>query len=40
MKAKAQGLTLTEDTDNADEVYTYEWALNPADVSKLLDAQT
>lgn len=37
MKAKAQNLTLVERAEDADEAYTYEWALNPADVSKLLN---
>lgn len=37
IKAKAQGLALTENADEADEVYTYEWALNPADVTQLLN---
>ena len=37
MKAKAQNLTLVERSEEADEAYTYEWALNPADVSKLLN---
>ena len=37
MKAKAQNLTLVENVDEADEVYTYEWALNPAEVTKLLN---
>ena len=37
MKAKAQNLTLVEDAEGADEVYTYEWALNPAEVTKLLN---
>ena len=37
MKAKAQNLTLVENADEADEVYTYEWALNPAEVTKLLN---
>ena len=36
LKREAQGLTLVEDKENADEIYTYEWALNPADVAKLL----
>lgn len=36
LKAKAQHLTLVEKPDEADEVYTYEWALNPAEVTKLL----
>ncbi|MBO4598262.1 MAG: hypothetical protein J5676_10375 [Bacteroidaceae bacterium] len=35
MKAKAQHLAITEKPEEADEVYNYEWALNPADVSKL-----
>ena len=37
IKAKAQGLTLTENADEADEAYTYEWALNPAEVTQLLN---
>ena len=36
MKAKAQHLELVETASEADEPYTYEWALNPADVAKLL----
>ena len=36
IKAKAQQLTLMESAEDADEAYTYEWALNPAEVSKLL----
>jgi len=36
LKAKAQHLTLVEKPDEADEAYTYEWALNPAEVTKLL----
>ena len=36
LKREAQGLTLVDDPDKADEAYTYEWALNPADASKLL----
>ena len=36
LKAAAQGLTLSESQDDADEIYTYEWALNPAEVTKLL----
>lgn len=35
LKAKAQGLTITED-QNADEVYTAQWAMNPAVVTQLL----
>lgn len=37
MKADAQKLELVENTDDADESYTYEWALNPAEVSLLLN---
>ena len=37
MKAKAQELTFVENAEDADEAYTYEWALNPADVTKLLN---
>ena len=37
MKAKAQNLTLVENVEDADEAYTYEWALNPAEVTKLLN---
>ena len=36
MKAKAQHLTPCEDAEKADLAYTYEWALNPAEVSQLL----
>ena len=36
MKAKAQNLITSETAEEADEAYTYEWALNPADVTKLL----
>ncbi|BFM41605.1 hypothetical protein CFS9_02460 [Flavobacterium sp. CFS9] len=35
LKAEAQGLTITED-ENADEVYTAQWAMNPAVVTQLL----
>ena len=38
IKAKAQGLTFAESADKADEAYTYEWALNPAEVTMLLNA--
>ena len=38
MKAKAQNLTFVESADEADEAYTYEWALNPAEVTMLLNA--
>ena len=37
MQAKAQNLTVVENVEDADEAYTYEWALNPADVTKLLN---
>ena len=37
MKAQAQNLTLVENAEDADEAYTYEWALNPAEVTKLLN---
>ena len=36
MKAKAQNLAIVASAEEADEAYTYEWALNPADVTKLL----
>lgn len=36
IKAKAQNLANVSHPDEADEAYTYEWALNPADVTKLL----
>lgn len=36
LKAEAQGLEILFDERQADESYTYEWALNPAEVSKLL----
>ena len=36
MKAKAQNLEMVATANDADESYTYEWALNPADVTKLL----
>lgn len=37
MKVRAQNLTLVEYAEDADEAYTYEWALNPAEVTKLLN---
>jgi hypothetical protein len=37
MKVKAQNLTVVENVEDADEAYTYEWALNPADATKLLN---
>lgn len=36
IKAEAQNLVKVNDPDTADEVYSYEWALNPAEVSRLL----
>ena len=36
MKADGQGLEIVDNACDADESYTYEWALNPAEVSKLL----
>ena len=39
MKAEAQHLSAVESADDADEAYTYEWALNPAEVSKLLTTE-
>ena len=39
MKAEAQHLTAMESAGDADEAYTYEWALNPAEVSKLLTTE-
>ncbi|MBR3455949.1 MAG: hypothetical protein IKH26_11555 [Bacteroidaceae bacterium] len=37
IKAQAQGLTAVETAEEADEAYSYEWALNPAEVTKLLN---
>lgn len=37
MKAAVQELEIVETEEEADEAYTYEWALNPAQVTKLLD---
>lgn len=37
MKAKAQNLEFVTNAVEADESYTYEWALNPADITKLLN---
>lgn len=39
MKAEAQHLTIVENAGEADEAYTYLWALNPAEVTQLLNAQ-
>ena len=36
LKREGQGLTLVEKPEDADEAYTYQWALNPAEVGKLL----
>ena len=36
VKAAAQHLTRVEQPEAADEAYTYEWALNPAEVTQLL----
>ncbi len=36
IKAKAQHLKQVDSVEDADEAYTYDWALNPADVTKLL----
>lgn len=38
LKAKGQNLKLAESSVGADEAYTYDWALNPAEVSRLLSA--
>lgn len=37
IKAKGQNLNKVENIEDADEAYTYEWALNTADVAKLLN---
>ena len=36
LKATAQNLKIVEAEEDADEAYTYAWALNPAEVSLLL----
>lgn len=36
LKQEAQGLTLIDDKDKADEAYTYDWALDPVKVSMVL----
>ncbi len=36
LKAQGQGLVVVEKAEEADEAYTYEWALNPAEVTQLL----
>lgn len=38
-KAMAQNLELVVTAQEADEAYTYEWALNPADVARLLNQE-
>lgn len=38
LKREAQHLTKVDDPDKADEVYTYEWALNPTEVNQLLSS--
>ena len=37
MKAEAQNLQVVTSPEEADESYTYEWALNPAEVTSLLN---
>ena len=37
IKVQAQHLVRVEEAAQADETYTYEWALNPAEVTKLLN---
>ena len=36
IKAEAQNLEIVDSPELANESYTYEWALNPAEVNKLL----
>lgn len=36
LKVEAQGLEILDEENLADESYTYDWALNPAEVSKFL----
>jgi len=38
LKANAQHLVRVDTAEAADEAYTYEWALNPAEVTQLLNA--
>ena len=38
-KAMAQNLELAATAQEADEAYTYEWALNPTDVARLLNQE-
>ncbi|MFA6884878.1 MAG: hypothetical protein WCQ55_07210 [Paludibacteraceae bacterium] len=37
IKARAQHLTIVSNPEDADESYTYEWALNPAEVSQMFN---
>jgi hypothetical protein len=37
IKAEAQSIEIIDNVDEADEKYTYEWALQPEEVSKLLN---
>lgn len=38
LKREAQKLNLVDTPEKADEAYTYDWALNPAEVAKLLSS--
>lgn len=38
LKAKGQNLKLADSAVGSDEAYTYDWALNPAEVNRLLSA--
>ena len=38
VKREAQGLTVVDTPEKADEAYTYDWALNPAAVNQLLSS--
>ena len=37
LKAQAQTLTLVDTPEQADEAYTLEWALDPAEVTRLIN---
>ena len=37
LKADAQSLTIVDDAEQADEAYTLEWALDPAEVTRLIN---
>ena len=37
LKAEAQSLTIVDDAEQADEAYTLEWALDPAEVTRLIN---